>query len=108
LLEESPRVAAVLESSRPLRVEGRVLVLGFPESASFQRKTAEGSAGRDMIVKHLTGATGFAFNLQTEQLSDEEFTPGSAAEPSAGIDAEELVEALKEGFNATEIARAGE
>jgi hypothetical protein len=107
LLEESPKLGAVLENSKPLRIEGKALVLGFPQSASFYRKSVEQSAGREMIVKHLEGVTGYAFVLQTEQIPDAEFNP-ALAESGGGIDRDELVETLKQEFDATEVARSSE
>ncbi|MGH2958649.1 MAG: hypothetical protein ACRDKE_03530, partial [Solirubrobacterales bacterium] len=108
LLEESPSLASVLENSKPLRVEGRTLVIGFPVSASFYRKNAEQSDKREMILNHLTGATGFRFALQTEQMADAEFNPLMVANDGSGLDAKELVTQLKEGFDATEVARTAE
>jgi hypothetical protein len=108
LLDESPKLGAVLENSKPLRVDGRALVLGFPQSASFYRKSAEQTAGREMIVRHLEGVTGFAFALQTETIPDDEFNPALAAREGTGIDHDELVATLKQEFDATEVARSSE
>jgi DNA polymerase-3 subunit gamma/tau len=108
LLEESPKLGAVLENSKPLRVEGKALVLGFPQSASFYRKSAEQSAGREMITRHLEGVTGFGFSLQTETIPDDEFNPALAASAGVGIDHDELVATLKQEFDATEVARSSE
>lgn len=108
LMEESPSLAAVLENSKPLRIEGRALILGFPQSASFYKKNAEQSDKREMILNHLTNATGFRFALQTETIPDAEFNPGLAESEGGGIDRDELVEKLKEEFDATEVARTAE
>lgn len=101
--EVSPRLGSALEMSRPLRVEGRRLILGFPESAGFQRKTVEQPAGRDTIVEHIATAVGFTFILETEQMTDEEFAPVTG-EPTTGIDKDELVAQLKKEFDAKEVS----
>ena len=108
LMEESPSLASVLENSKPLRVEGKTLVIGFPISASFYRKNAEQSDKREMILAHLTGATGFRFALQTEQMADADFNPLMVPNDGSGFDTEELVTKLKEEFDATEVARTAE
>ncbi|MBI2692113.1 MAG: DNA polymerase III subunit gamma/tau [Solirubrobacterales bacterium] len=108
LMEESPSLASVLENSKPLRIEGKTLVLGFPMSASFYRKNAEQSDKREMILAHLTTATGFRFALQTEQMADAEFNPLMVPNDGSGFDTEELVTKLKEEFDATEVARTAE
>ena len=108
LMDESPSLASVLENSKPLRVEGKTLVIGFPMSASFYRKNAEQSDKREMILAHLTGATGFRFALQTEQMADADFNPLMVPNDGSGFDTEELVTKLKEEFDATEVARTAE
>lgn len=101
--EVSPRLGSALETCRPLRIEGRRLVLGFPESAGFQRKTVEQPAGRETITEHIAAAVGFSFVLETEQMTDAEFSPVTG-EPSAGIDKDELVAQLKKEFDAKEVS----
>jgi hypothetical protein len=108
LMEESPSLAAVLENSKPLRIDGRTLVLGFPQSASFYKKNAEQSDKREMILNHLADATGFRFALLAETIPDAEFNPALAETEANGIDRDELVEKLKEEFDATEVARSAE
>jgi DNA polymerase-3 subunit gamma/tau len=108
LMEESPSLASVLENSKPLRIEGRTLVLGFPQSASFYKKNAEQSDKREMILSHLTDATGFRFALLTETIPDAEFNPALAEPAGGGINRDELVEKLKQEFDATEVARTAE
>lgn len=99
--EESPRLGSVLENCRPLRVDDRRLVLGFPESAGFQRKTAEQAAGRETITAHIERAVGFRFNLVTEQVPDADFAPAETA--GGGIDKDELVAQIKKEFDAKEL-----
>ena len=101
--EESPRLGSALETCRPMRVEDRRLVLGFPESAGFQRKTAEQPAGRETITAHIERAVGFKFNLVTEQLPDSEFATEESA--GGGIDRDELVAQIKKEFDAKELEK---
>jgi DNA polymerase-3 subunit gamma/tau len=106
LLEESPSLGAAVENSKPLRVEGTALVIAVPASASFQRKQIEQSGKREIIARHLQEATGFAFSLRTEAIPDEEFNPSlGGSGDRTGIDHDELVETLKQEFDATEVAR---
>jgi DNA polymerase-3 subunit gamma/tau len=102
--DASPRLGAVLESTRPLRVEGRQLIVGFAESAAFLRKTADQSTSRETIARHIADAVGFQFGLLTEQMPDSELAVDTAA--GAGIDPEELIERLKKEFDATEMTEA--
>lgn len=101
--EVSPRLGSALETCRPLRIEGRRLILGFPESAGFQRKTVEQTAGRETITEHIASAVGFTFILETEQMTDAEFSPVTG-EPTTGIDKDELVAQLKKEFDAKEVS----
>jgi DNA polymerase-3 subunit gamma/tau len=103
LNDDSPRLGAVLETAVPIRIDDRMLILGFPQSADFLRKTAEQAAGRDTITKHIASVTGFQFTLGTEVVDDSVFvTEGSGDSP--GIDNDELIETLKKEFDATELA----
>lgn len=109
LLGESPSVAAALENSKPHAVDGRALVIAVPESASFQRKQIEQAEKREMIARHIEQAVGFKFTLRTESIEDEIFNPALAdATPGGGLDAVELADALKQEFDATEVARSAE
>ncbi len=101
----SPRLATVLASARPLQMEGYKLQVGFAESESFSRKTAESPANRD----HLSGA--IRAELQAHAVPvivavpDDEFVPaaGGGDEAAAdGLDADELIAKLKEEFDAKE------
>jgi DNA polymerase-3 subunit gamma/tau len=107
LLEESPSLGAALENSKPHRVDGNVLVIAVPESASFQRKQIENPDKRELIARHIKDATGREFTLRTESIPDHEFNPELQA-PSSGIDHEELVETIKQQFDATEVAPSAE
>lgn len=109
LLEESPSLGAALENSKPHAIEGNTLTIAVPESASFQRKQIEQPAKRELIVKHLQQATGCTLTLKTESIADEVFNPALAGPaPPAGIDKDELIETIKQEFNATELASGGE
>ena len=103
--EVSPRLSTVLETARPIRIDGRMLTLGFPASAGFVRKTAEQPGSREQLAEHIGQACGFNFALLTEELDDAEFEPVGGAAESAGIDKDELIAQLKEKFDATEMAQ---
>jgi DNA polymerase-3 subunit gamma/tau len=103
--EVSPRLSTVLETARPIRVDGRMLILGFPASAGFVRKTAEKPESRDQLAEHIASAAGFNFALLTEELDDSEFEPVGGSDAAAGIDKDELIAQLKDKFDATEMAQ---
>lgn len=103
--EVSPRLSTVLETARPIRIDGRMLILGFPASAGFVRKTAEQPGSREQLAEHIGDAVGFRFGLLTEELDDAEFEPVGGVAETAGIDKDELIAQLKEKFDATEMAQ---
>ena len=105
--EASPRLGHALERSRPRALEGRKLTIAFPESDAFLRKAADQSAGRELIADHIHATTGFRPAVVTELVADEELAP-ELSPAAGGIDRDELIERLKQEFDAKEIADAAE
>lgn len=100
----SPRLATVLTSARPLRVDGHRLHIGFAESESFSRKTAESPTNRDHLREAIRTVTGTSAGAIIESVADSDFAPlgGSPQPATAEIDQADLIEKLKTEFDATE------
>ncbi|MBI5310862.1 MAG: DNA polymerase III subunit gamma/tau [Actinobacteria bacterium] len=101
--EVSPRVGHALEVAQPHALEGRKLTIAFPQSDAFLRKTADKPATRELIAEHLHATVGFNYAVATELVADE-LIAGHDDQAGGGIDGEELVEAIKKEFDATELA----
>ncbi|MFY9487635.1 MAG: DNA polymerase III subunit gamma/tau [Solirubrobacterales bacterium] len=105
--EASPRIGVVVDTARPHAVDGRKLILAFPQSSGFLRKTADQAASKTTIAGHVADAVGFSFLIANEQIPDSEFNDGIEPAPAnVGIDGEALVEQLKKEFDATEMAES--
>ncbi|MBJ7347302.1 MAG: DNA polymerase III subunit gamma/tau [Thermoleophilaceae bacterium] len=100
----SPRLATVLTSARPLRVDGHRLHIGFAESESFSRKTAESPTNRDHLREAIRTVTGTSAGAIIESVADSDFAPlgGSPQQTTGEIDQADLIEKLKTEFDATE------
>jgi DNA polymerase-3 subunit gamma/tau len=102
----SPRLATVLASARPIGVEGHKLQVGFAESESFSRKTAESPANRDHLADAVRSLLQAHVVPVVVAVPDDEFVPagtkGGANGESDGLDPDELIAKLKEEFDAKE------
>jgi DNA polymerase-3 subunit gamma/tau len=101
--EGSELLAHALEVARPTAVDPQqgVVELGFPESASFNKRKAESPEARERITEALRAVTGAALRpscVLTDQAGDEGGTDGKAA-----LDEEELIALLKAEFDAEEL-----
>jgi hypothetical protein len=78
-----------------------VLRIGFPESAKFQKKKAESSAN----VERMAGAIGAIAGQRLRPVYELIDEPGEGAEPekAAEISEDELVDLVKDNFDATEV-----
>lgn len=103
--EVSPRVGHALEAAQPNAVEGRKLMIAFGASNAFLQKTADNPDTRALIAEHVEAVTGFSYAVVTELIPDEQITDSQTSD-SAGIDGDELIEALKKEFDATVVADA--
>jgi DNA polymerase-3 subunit gamma/tau len=98
----APALAALFEGARPVAVdrEEATLTVGFPASATFNKRAAESTEKREQLAGALEAVAGERLR-PTYVLLDgalEEEPP-----PPAGLDEQDLVERLKNEFNAEEV-----
>jgi DNA polymerase-3 subunit gamma/tau len=93
LEEESPLVAAVLQSARPAQITGNELTIAWPESASFFKLKAEDPANKETIARVIRAVTGSSLRLAYE-LHD------LAEADAPRLSEEELVQRFVQEFDA--------
>jgi DNA polymerase III subunit gamma/tau len=99
----SAMLSTLFDGARPLGVdeERSVLRIGFPASAKFNKKKAEAAANVDRITEAITATAGRRLRPAYELI--EEDVPASAGEGNRAIDEEDLLEMIKDNFDATEV-----
>jgi DNA polymerase III subunit gamma/tau len=97
--ERSVPTASVLREAHPAGLAGDTLTVEFPAAASFHRQLAEEPKNATLLVDALYEVTGRRFAL--------EFEVGENGEPEAEqerqLSEEELVEEIKQRFDAREV-----
>jgi DNA polymerase III subunit gamma/tau len=99
----SAMLSTLFEGARPLAIdeERSVLRVGFPPSAKFNKKKAESAANIDRMTEAITAIVGQrlrpAYELIEEDVSERE------GEGGAAVDEEELIEMIKDNFDASEV-----
>jgi hypothetical protein len=98
-------LSTLFDEARPLGIdeERGMLRIGFPPSAKFNKKKAESSANLDRMADAITAIAGQGLRPSYELI--EEDVPEAAAEKDTSVDEEEMLEMLKDQFDATEVAR---
>ena len=96
-------LSTLFDEARPLAIdeERSVLRIGFPSSAKFNKKKAEATGN----VERMTEAIGVVVGTPMRpvyELIEEENQP-SAPEPSAEVSEDELVDLIKDNFDASEV-----
>jgi DNA polymerase III subunit gamma/tau len=101
----SAMLSTLFDEARPLGIdeERGMLRIGFPPSAKFNKKKAESSANLDRMADAITAIAGQRLRPSYELI--EEDVPEAAAEKDTSVDEEEMLEMLKDQFDATEVAR---
>ncbi len=109
VVAEHALCGAVIMDARPVELVGDELTVGFPSSAAFLKRQAEDPDNRAIVseaVRRLTGRrVRLAYELR-EELDDG--APGGAQGQGAGITEEQVLDRLKEEFDAQEIPIASE
>jgi DNA polymerase-3 subunit gamma/tau len=102
LLKSAPALAATFEGARPVGLDDDGLRIGFPATATFNKRKAEAPDKRDQLVEALASVTGQRLVLHYALLDGEQDEPeeAPAEEP---VDHDALVERLKSEFDAEEV-----
>ena len=102
LLKSAPALAATFEGARPVGLDDDGLRIGFPATATFNKRKAEAPDKRDQLVEALDSVTGRRLVLHYVLLDGERDEPeeAPAEEP---VDHDALVERLKSEFDAEEV-----
>lgn len=94
-------LSSVFEGARPLGVDGdkSVLRIGFPASATFNKRKAEARANVDALAGSLKAIVGRSLRPVYELLD----TDPEEAKGGAQVSEEELLELIKTKFDAREV-----
>jgi DNA polymerase III subunit gamma/tau len=100
----SAMLSTLFDGARPLAidVERSVLRIGFPASAKFNKKKAESAANIDRMTAAITTIVGQRLRPAYEVI--EEDAPAAQGKGAAAIDEEELIEMIKDNFDASEVS----
>jgi DNA polymerase III subunit gamma/tau len=100
----SAMLSTVFEGARPLGIadEYSLLRIGFPPSAKFNKKKAESAANIDRMTEAITAIVGQRLRPAYELI--EEDAPAAEGKGAAPIDEEELIEMIKDNFDASEVS----
>ena len=92
--------ASILREARPAKLEGDVLTLEFPTTASFHRKLAEEDKNVAILREALRAVTGRTLSLVFATGSP---PAGVAASDHAPLSEDEIISLLKEKLDAREV-----
>ena len=98
----SAMLSTLFDDAKPLGIdeERSVLRIGFPESAKFQKKKAESPANVERMTEAVGSIVGQRLRPVYELIEDDETTP---PEESGEMSEDDLIEAVKDNFDATEV-----
>jgi DNA polymerase-3 subunit gamma/tau len=103
LAETSQALAATFEGARPVSAGDGGLEIGFPPDLRFNKKKAETRERREAVAAAFEAVVGQGLK-PTYVLLDGEAPPDTPAPGSEEIDEEELLERLKNEFDAEEVS----
>jgi DNA polymerase III subunit gamma/tau len=99
----SAMLSTLFDEARPLGIdeERSVLRIGFPGSAKFNKKKAEASVN----VERMTEAVGVIVGTRLRPVYEliEEDAPAEAEEETADLSEDEMIDMIKDNFDATEV-----
>jgi DNA polymerase III subunit gamma/tau len=103
----SAMLSTLFDEAKPLAVdeERSVLRIGFPDSAKFQKKKAESPANVERMTEAVGSIAGQRLRPVYELI---EATETAAPEESAEMSEDDLIEAVKDNFDATEVVADNE
>ena len=100
----SAMLGSLFDEARPLGIdeERSTVRIGFPESAKFNKKKAESKGNLERMSEAISAVTGAKLRPVYEVIEVEE---GAAATPeaSAEMSEDDLVEMIKDNFDASEV-----
>jgi DNA polymerase-3 subunit gamma/tau len=99
----SAMLSSLFDEARPLGIdeERSVLRIGFPASAKFNKKKAESSTNVERMTEALASIAGDRLRPVYEVIDDP--GEGDAPEKTAEISEDELVDLVKDSFDASEV-----
>jgi DNA polymerase-3 subunit gamma/tau len=95
-------LSSVFEGARPIGLDAdkSVLRIGFPASATFNKRKAEARTNVEHLAGSLKAVVGYSLRPVYELLDND---PEQEAEGGAELSEEELLELIKTGFDAREV-----
>jgi DNA polymerase-3 subunit gamma/tau len=99
----SAMLSTLFDEARPLGIdeERAVVRVGFPASAKFNKKKAESAANVDRMAEAIAAIAGHRLRPAYELIDDG--SEASEPEESAAVDEEELIDMIKDNFDASEV-----
>jgi DNA polymerase-3 subunit gamma/tau len=102
LSETAPALAATFDGARPVSYDESGLQVGFPPEMTFNKKKADSPERRDTLAAAFAAVTGVGLR-PTYVMLEGEAPPDTPAPGSEEVDEEELLERLKNEFDAEEV-----
>jgi DNA polymerase-3 subunit gamma/tau len=103
LAETAPALAASFDGARPVSYGEEGLQIGFPAEMTFNKKKADSPERRDTVAAAFAAVTGLGLR-PTYVLLDGEAPPDTPAPGSEEINEDQLLERLKNEFDAEEVS----
>jgi DNA polymerase III subunit gamma/tau len=103
LEETAPALASALDGARPVSFGEQGLEVGFPPDMTFLKKKADSPDRRDTVAAAFAAVTGTGLR-PTYVVLDGEAPPDTPAPGSDQVNEEELLERLKNEFDAEEVS----
>jgi DNA polymerase III subunit gamma/tau len=100
----SAMLSTLFDEARPLAIDEKrsVLRIGFPASARFNKKKAESSASIERMTEALTSIAGQRLRPAYELIDGQK--EGDAPQAPAEMSEDELIDLVKDSFDASEVA----
>jgi DNA polymerase III subunit gamma/tau len=101
----SEMLSTLFDDARPLAIdEGRsMLRIGFPASAKFNKRKAESPANIERMTEAIAAITGHGLRPAYELIEEE--SEAAPPEGSAKMTEEDLIDLIKDNFDASEVVR---
>ena len=99
----SAMLSTLFDEARPLAIdeERSMLRVGFPSSAKFNKKKAEATVNVERMTEAITVIVGTRMRPVYELVEKE--APQAAPETSTEVNEDDLVDMIKDNFDATEV-----